>query len=203
MIHPNARLQTLIDQKRKTKSILYQYNYLQCYRYTIPTGTVEKTFHNPFNRQQPKLAIVALFPSNYYNDMTKRKFIFKKHGLKEIGLRTEGRTIGGEPIQCHNDQAVFAKLNQALSVFNTNEDYGVDYDCFKNYTWLAGFDCTPNSNVEAIQKPSLRTYDLDLKFEKATTENLDVIVFFVEDKRFVLQSNNNVVPDDFIPPSLK
>ena len=199
MIHPNARLQTQIATKRKNKSILYQFNNLTCFRHTVSSGSQEHTFFNIFQVRQPKLAIIALFPSNHYGNFNQRKFIFKKHGLKEVILRTEGRMIGGEPINCSNDLAAYSKLNQALSIYNSNEDVGVDFDCFKNYTWLAGFDCTPNSNVEAIQKPSLRKYDLELKFDKTTTENYDVLVYFVEDTRVILQSNNNVVPNDFIP----
>ena len=201
MIHPNARLQAQIAERRKNKSILYQFNHLNCFRQTVVKGTQEKEFNNIFQNKQPKLAIFGFVKSQSYNT-DKRKFIFKNPGLNTVTLRTEGRMVTGEPVDCTQDMAVYSKLNQALSVYNSNEDIGIDFDDFKVYTWLVGFDCTPNSNLEAVQQPSLRTYDLELRFKSGTKENYDVFMFFVEDKRIILQSNNNVVANDFIPPGI-
>ena len=201
MIHPNSHLQAQIANVRKNKSILYQFNNLNCYRQTIVKGTQEKEFNNIFQNKQPKLAIFAFVKSDIYNK-AERKFIFTNPGLDSVALKTEGRLITGEPVDCTKDMMVYSKLNQALSIYNTDEDVGIDFDDFKQYSWLVGFDCTPNSNLEAVQVPSLRTYDLTLRFANSTTENWDVFMYFVEDRRIILQSNNNVVANDFIPPSI-
>ena len=201
MIQPAPRLQTQIAERRKNKAILYQYNHLNCFRQTVVTGTQERTFINVFQSKHPKLAIIGIIESTLYQTDT-RKFIFKKHELKEVALRTEGRLITGGGVNCDDDMEVFSKLNQALSVFNSNEDFGCDFDQFKDYSFLIGFDCTINSNVEAIQKPDLRSYDLELKFKTTTSKNYDILIFFVEDKRTILQPNNNVIPNDFISPAI-
>ena len=201
MIHPNNHLQAQIANARKNKSILYQFNNLNCYRQTIVRGTQEKEFNNIFQNKQPKLAIFAFVKSDIYNK-NERKFIFKNPGLDTVALKTEGRLITGEPVDCNHDMMVYSKLNQALSIYNTDEDVGIDFDDFKEYSWLVGFDCTPNSNLEAVMVPSLRTYDLTLRFKQSTPHNYDVFMFFVEDRRIILQSNNNVVANDFIPPSI-
>ena len=111
--------------------------------------------------------------------------------------------IGGDAVDCKDDMNVFSKFNQALSVFNSNEDVGIDLDQYKDYSWLVAFDCTPNSNVDAMQEPSKRTYDVEVRFDTGVKKNLELFCFFIEDKRIILQSNNNVVPNDFIAPNVE
>ncbi|MEL7308393.1 MAG: hypothetical protein AAGK05_11350, partial [Pseudomonadota bacterium] len=48
MIEPNPRLQTAITKRRQNASILYQFNHLNCLRYTLVNGTVDRTFTNVF-----------------------------------------------------------------------------------------------------------------------------------------------------------
>jgi len=203
MIDPNPRLQALIARKRQNSSILYQFNHLNCFRYTIVAGNVSKVLTNIFQNKQPKLAIFALVKSKTLIDINARPFIFHRHKLSTIALTTEGRMIGGDIIKCADDMNVFSRFNQALSMFNSNEDVGIDLDQFKEYSWLAAFDCTPSSNVDALVEPSRRSYDLELLFEAGVTDNLELFCFFIEDKRVIIQSNNNVVPNDFIAPNVK
>ena len=208
MIHPHAQLQAQIANKRKHNSILYQFNHLSCFRQTVTSGVQSKVFHNIFQDNQPKLAVFALIPADVWLKTTARPFIFQKHGLTEITLRTQGQTISGESTDCDNDMEVYTKFNQALDIFNSNQDVGIDFDQFRQYSFLLTFDCTTGSNVQDVQEPSKRKYDVELKFSKPTTKNFDLLAFFIEDKRVILQSNNNVVPNDFVvadisPPDSK
>ena len=183
--------------------ILYQFNHLSMFRQTIVKGLQQKEFTNVFQNNQPKLAMFALVESDVWSSVTKRPFIFKKHDVSELTLRTEGRQIGGEAMKCDSDMQVYAKFCTAMGIFNTNESIGIDLDQFKDYSYLFAFDCTPNLSVSSVQEPSLRTYDLDIRFKTTTGKNLDLLIFFIEDKRVILQGNNNVVANDFIPPAVK
>ena len=203
MIDPNPRLQVQIATKRQNASILYQFNHLSCFRYTLVNGIVNRVLTNVFQNKQPKLAIFGLVKSKVFMNAKARPFLFRRHKLSMMTLKTEGRMIGGDAVNCKDDMNVFSKFNQAVSVFNSNEDVGIDLDQFKDYSWFVAFDCTPNSNVDAVQEPSRRSYDVEVQFETTLAENLELFCFFIEDKRIILQSNNNVVPNDFIAPNVE
>lgn len=119
MIEPNARLQAQIANKRKDASILYQFNHLSCFRYTLVSGTVDRVLTNIFQHKQPKLAIFGLVKSKVFVDIKTRPFLFHRHALSMITLKTEGRMIGGDVVNCKNDMHVFSKFNQAVAVFNS------------------------------------------------------------------------------------
>lgn len=198
MTRPTNSIQAQIAEKSRSASASYFYPDLRMFRYTIPKGTTQKDFFNVFQDRSIKLAFFTLFKSSNYNNQNVRKFIFETHELQEIELRTEGRSVSGKSLMTKDVSEAYRHFNRQLNLYANNEDVGINLDEFEKYSNIWPFDCTLGRNIEARQGgENKRLYDLLLKFMKPTSDNLDILCFFVEDKRFVFGPGNEVIPSDY------
>ena len=200
MTKPTPAIQMQIAEKSRSTIAAYDYNDLRMFRYTIPSGSVQKGFFNVFQEVPIKLAFFTLFQSADYNNQNKRKFIFERHLLQEISLRTQGQYVSGQPLMLLDPMEAYRQFNRELKLYESNEDIGINFDEFEHYSNIWVFDCTLGGHIDSRQGGSAnqRLYDLTLKFEKPTAENLDILCFFLEDKRFALGPGNQVISNDYV-----
>ena len=199
MIRPSPTIQAQIAEKSRNNKASFYYPNLRVFRYNIAKGTTQKDLFNIFQGQPVKLGFFALMPSSYYNDQSKRKFIFKKHGLSEIELRTEGRSVSGKPLNVADVCEAYRHFNREFNLYSANDDIGINLDEFEKYCNIWPFDCTLGGNIDARQDggENKRTYDLMLKFKSPSGQSLDVLCFFVTDERFILGPGNEVISADY------
>jgi hypothetical protein len=199
MIRPTHSIQAQIAEKSRTTPASFYYPDLRMFRYTIPKGTPQKDFFNVFQDRPIKMAIFALIKSSVYNNQGARKFIFERHGLHELELRTQGHYVSGKALTASCVSEAFRHFNRQFNLYANNEDVGINLDEYDKCSNIWPFDCTLGGNLEARQGSveSKRLYDLGLKFSTSTTDNLDILCFFVEDKRFVLGPGNEVISSDY------
>lgn len=198
MARPAASIQAQIAERSRSAPASFYYPDLRMFRYTISSGTTQKDFFNVFQERPIKLAWFVLLKSSIYNNHQKRKFIFETHDLQEIELRTEGRSVSGKPLNVTDVTEAYRHFNRQLNLYANNEDIGISLSEFSKYSNIWPFDCTLGGNIEVRQgNENRRLYDLLLKFTKATPNNLDILCFFVEDKRFILGPGNEVISSDY------
>ena len=200
MIRPSTAIQAQIAEKSRSNKASFYYPNLRVFRYNIPTGTSQKDFFNVFQGQPVKLAFFALMPSAYYNNQKQRKFLFRRHLLEEIELRTEGRSVSGRPLTVSDVSEAYRHFNRQFNLYSANEDVGINLDEFEKYSNIWPFDCTLGGNIDARQDGAeiKRCYDLTLKFaKKGSTSSLDILCFFVTDERFILGPGNEVISADY------
>lgn len=198
MIRPRQSIQMQIAEKSRTTKASYYYPELRMLCHTIYKGTTTKEIYDVFQQRPAKLAFFVLFPSALYNNQNSRKYIFKEHELNEIDLRTEGRSISGKGLIVSDVSEAYRHFNRQFNLYAGNEDIGINLDEFEKYSNIWPFDCTLGGNIDARQGGEhRRLYDLHLKFKKPTAVNLDVLCFFVEDKRFILGPGNEVISADY------
>ena len=198
-IRPSLTIQAQIAEKSRSHKASYYYPNLRLFRYNIARGSNDKELFNIFQGQPVKLAIFALVPSAYYNDATKRKFIYKRHNMREIELRSEGRAISGKPLNTSDVMEAYRHFSRQLGLYRGNDDIGINLDDFDKYSNIWPFDCTLGGNV-AVRQDSAdnrREYNLILKFKTPTTQSLDVLCHFVMDERFILGPGNEVISADY------
>lgn len=199
MIRPSPTIQAQIAEKSRNNKASFYYPNLRVFRYNIAKGTTQKDLFNVFQGQPVKLAFFALMPSSYYNNQGLRKFLFRKHGLSEIELRTEGRSVSGKPLNVADVSEAYRHFNRQFNLYSANDDVGINLDEFDKYCNIWPFDCTLGGNIEARQDggENKRSYDLMVKFKTASTVSLDVLCFFVTDERFILGPGNEVISADY------
>ena len=198
MIRPRNSIQAQIAEKSRTTKASYYYPELRMLCHTIYKGTARKEINDVFQKSPVKLAFFVLFPSALYNNTSTRKFIFKPHELNELDLRTEGRSVSGQELTVSNASEAYRHFNRQFNLYAGNEDIGINLDEFEKYSNIWPFDCTLGGNIDVRQGGEhKRLYDLVLKFSQPTKVNLDVLCFFVEDKRFLLGPGNEVISADY------
>ena len=201
-VKPTEKVQRGITQAiTNGSSILYQFNSLCDVRWTIPKGLVSKHISNVFNNNQPKLAFFVL-TVHATPDQKVRPFIFKQHKLiDKLALRSEGRLIGGSELDGQVTMQTYARMMQALNLYNANEENGIDFESFKKYFYFLAFDCTTNRHIASMQNPSTVQYDLDIQFKASLAETCELHAFFIKDKRLIMKMRERlVISDDYIAP---
>ena len=134
MICPTQSIQAQIAEKSRNAAASFYYPDLRMFRYTIPTGTTQKDFFNVFQDRAIKLAFFALVKSNIYNNQASRKFIFQRHNLEEMELRTQGRSVSGKPLHVGDVSEAFRHFNRQFNLYAANEDVGINLDDFNKYS---------------------------------------------------------------------
>ena len=200
-VRARRSLLTQIERQRQQgKEILYQYNDLDCKRHTIPANTPSWRFPNPFQGRQPKLALAAFVPITQFLTEEKRPLVFSNQNLKTVELEVGGRKIGGRELNCQDITEAYSRFNEALNLFDSNEDCGIDINQFKKYTFFAAFDCTSNDHPEDLQTATRMEYDIEVKFASIVSHAVDMYLFFTFDNKVVLKNDNHVLSGDQIQP---
>ena len=200
MVRPSLTIQAQIAEKSRNHRASFYYPNMRLFRYNIPNGTTEKDISNVFQDQPVRLAFFALISASSYNSQQTRKFLFRRHHLNQLELRTEGRSISGKPLMVSDVSEAFRHFNRQFNLYSANEDVGINLDEFDKYSNIWPFDCTLGGNIDVRQESggeNKRLYDLTMKFSKPSAGSLDVLCFFVTDERFVLGPGNEVISADY------
>ena len=202
-VRPASEVGQHLERKRQQGDlILYQYNQLKCFRHTIPQNVGHWRFDNPFQNKQPKLVLMAFVDSDHFSKPGVRPFIFTSKHLRSISLRTGGREVGGKELDCEDVIGAYTRFNQAIKLFDSNEDCAIDLQQFKDYSFFAAFDCTNNERPDHLQSSINLTYSIDITFKDAASriKPTDMYLFFTMDDKVVLRGDNHVMSGDMVQP---
>ena len=169
--------------------------------YSIPAGSLSSTQDNLFLNQIPNRIIIGLVDSDTYNGhFQKNPFNFKHYGLNFISLYVNGNQHPRTPVQPNFNEKHFARsfysLFSELGLANKNEGNGLDISEYDGGNTLYAFDLSPSildgNQVELIKSGSVR---IELKFDKALTQSVHVIVYAELDSMIEITKGREVVTD--------
>ena len=207
-VKPASKVNAIIQRAITSNvPILYQFNNLNSVRHTIPAGINTKHISNVFSNNQPKIGFFVFVEHGMLSNLGKRPFIFNNEStggeIHAIALRAEGRLIGGSALHGNSSMQCFSRFTQALGLFNSNEENGIDFEAFKKYYFIYAFDCTTNSHIQNMQTPTTVQYDLDIQFKYGLKKAFELYAFFIKDKRLMLKMDGTVISDDYIAPQTR
>ena len=169
--------------------------------FSVPTGSLTSTHDNLFLSQLPKRIIVGLVDSDAYNGhFNKNPFNFKHMNLSYLGLNIDGENKPSSPLTPDFEAGVFTRpfyrlfTDLGLACKNESLSFGLD-DFDKGYA-LYAFDLSPSildgNQIELIRSGNLR---LELKFAKALTAPIHVIVYGELDSIIEINNSRQVLTD--------
>lgn len=169
--------------------------------YSIPAGSLTSTQDNLFLSQLPNRLIVGLVDSDAFNGSFKKNpFNFKHYDLNFISLYINGSQFPRTPIQPNYKKNRFARpfhsMFSQLGLGNKNEGNDLDISEFHGGNTLYVFDLTPSildgNQIELVKSGTVR---LEMKFDKALSEAVHVLVWAESDSMLEITKGREIVTD--------
>jgi len=169
--------------------------------FVIPTGISSKILPNILTGQLPRTVIISLVSSKSFNgDKNKNPFNFQHFKMKNICLRVDGITTPSTPYFMDFDKKLYMRPYRALSdatgFSHTNAGNFISHFDFEYGNTFFAFDLTPdqcNGWHEHTRKSG--TIDLEMIFEKDTTEAVNIIVYANFENRILIDKDKNLTTD--------
>ena len=166
--------------------------------YGIPTGTIEHTFDDVFNRQPISRVVVAMnTETNFIGNSKTNPFHYQKFGLAKITIEREGQLVGGTPLFVnHTNVRAYYNTLKALEVEHVGN--GITIDAFDDHFILV-FKLTADTrtNDDTI-RPELTgaRLKIGLTFNDALKQNIRVLFYgerqstvYISHRRRVLKNS--------------
>ena len=181
------------------RNAIYPVNHTRLITFTIPTGATSYIKSDLFSSQKPKLLFIAMIENSVYNgDIQKNPFNFIN--LNKLSLFDGGNAVMGEALEPNFAKKLYARTyvfsSIALNQFNSSDNSnGITYDMFGNGFTIYAFDLTADNQVYAehshgVQPSNLR---LDLAFDTALPETINVLLFGVFDSAIEITASRDIL----------
>lgn len=189
------------EAELRHSNALYPIQRTEMLSYTISRGDLGHTKENMFRGQLPKYIVVGMVTNKAYNgDYGTNPFNFQHFNVNHVALYREGEAVPGKVFTPNFDNKLcvreYMNLFASLELYNVNEDIGISLDDFSAGYSLFGFNLTPDLHMTEHSQPyregNLR---LELKFSKALTEAINVIVMAIFDGKVEVTQHRNVITD--------
>lgn len=190
------------DQQLLTRNAIYPIQHTEMSTYTISAGNMSNNKEGLFRGHMPKMVIIGMVDNKAYNgSLDTNPFNFKHFELNHLALYRDGTCIPFRPLtpsfptrHCVRE---YMTLVQSLEQFNRNDDFGISLtDYILNGYVLFGFNLTPDLSICGHAQPyregNLR---LELRFEKALEQSINVIVMAIFDGKVEITRQRNVLLD--------
>lgn len=169
--------------------------------FSVAQGSLTSTHDNLFLSQLPKRMVVGLVDSDAYSGHAqKNPFNFKHQNLSYIGLNIDGENKPSTPLTPDFEAGVFTrpyyKLYTDLGLACKNESLSFGLNDFDKGYALYAFDLSPSildgNQIELVKSGNIR---LELKFGKALTAPIHVIVYGELDSIIEINNSRQILTD--------
>lgn len=184
----------------KKQNAIYPIHHSELTTFTIPIG--QKSFKKDrlFPDEAPKLLLIAMVSNAAYNgDIKKNPFHFQHYGVDSLTLYRDGLSVSGRPFTPDFDNGKtmrsYMQTMQTFHYYNDDDTNGLTLNDFnKGYTIFA-FDLTADKDIAAAHRQgrSTRNLRLDLTFNKATTETINVLLYAVYDSKVEITQHRDTI----------
>ena len=168
--------------------------------YVLNSGITSHVKDHLFPSQMPKMLVVGLLSHDAYNgSMTKNPFNFKNYDLQKIGLYRDGELVPGQVFELSfskdSFRTVYMHTMRTLNFFNSDDSNGLTLHGFENGNSLYAFDLTPDANCHAKYRSVSRNSSLrlELRFEKALPETVNVLLFAIFDSKLEITKLRDII----------
>jgi hypothetical protein len=189
------------DGMEKGSNAIYPIQQSDMLCYTIPVGSSYHMQDNLFRGQMPKMIVIGLVGMNAFNgDAKDDPLKFKHFNVNYLNLQRDGESVPyTQPLQTDFGNQLVGKaymsMIQNLEMYNTNTNNGITMAKFIDGYTLFAFNLTPDLSAggscgQPYQTGNLR---LELKFDAALTEGINVIMMALRDGRIEITKNRQVL----------
>jgi hypothetical protein len=187
------------------QNAIYPYTRGKVVSFAVPQGSSSFCKDNLFSSALlPKIVVIGLVRGAGFTGTIKhRSLCFKHYDLTGLDLLRDGQCI---PYRTgyHCDFAagtctdVYVRsILQNLNVLNTNHNCALSLDEFKIDHCLFVFNLTPDFDMNERQTVKDSNLRLDLTFNKALTDSLNVVAYAAYDTTLQITKNGEIIRDGF------
>ena len=196
---------TILEHEKQlmTQNALYPVQHTQMSSYTIPTGSISHIRDGLFRGHMPKMVIFGMVDNKAYNgDMKSSPFEFKHNDVCHVALYKEGMTVPYRPLAPDFTKGLCVReymqgLMQGMELYNRNESLGISLAEYSagGYTLFA-FNLTPDLTLVGHAQPYFEgNLRLELKFKKALTASINVVIMAVFDGKVEITRQRQTLVD--------
>ena len=191
----------------KKHNAKYPYTKSKTINYSIPTGTQTYIKENLFTvAQLPKFVVVGMVRSDAFNgSLTTEPFKFEHFGVSQVALYRDGQTVPYKRIYNQSFKAggpnlftdtYVRSILQSTQLLNNNANNGIEMSDFleKGYCFF-NFNITPDFNMYNPQELVNGNLRLEIRFAKALTHAINVIVYGIFDAQIEITGDRQVIND--------
>ena len=184
----------------KRQNALYPLLHTEVTTFTIPIG--QKSFKKDrlFPDEAPKLLLIAMVDNDAYNgDIQKNPFHFQHFGLNSLTLYRDGVSVSGRSFtpDFNNNRALRSYMHtmQTFKYYNNDDTNGLTLNDFINGYTIFAFDLTADKDSSATHRQGHTTKNLrlDLAFDKATKETINVLLYAVYDSMIEITQQRDTI----------
>ena len=184
----------------KRQNAIYPLQHCEVTTFTIPKGQQSYTKDRLFPDQAPKLLMIAMVDNDAFNgNVKKNPFHFQHFGLNKLALYRDGMSVPGRPFTPNfTSGKILRSYMHTMRIFNypntddTNELTPEEFA--KGYTIYA-FDLTADKELHANHRQPItaKNLRLELFFEKATKDTINVLLYSVYDSSIEITQLRDVI----------
>lgn len=173
--------------------------------FVLHSGILGETFDNVILGQLPKRIIIGFVENASFNGSRKRNpFNFQNFGINFLCLNVDGRQIPTKPLQPKfgGDQYLeveaFNTLFSGTGIHFSDTGNNISRQSYNDGYTLFAFDLTPDlsassaSHWNLVKSGSVR---IEVRFDKATEENLNLVLYAEYDNLLEIDSTRQVIVD--------
>ena len=186
------------------RNAIYPIPRYQLVSHIITNGQLETVKDNLFPVETPKLLLVGMVDHTAFNgDYKKNPYNFQNYNLKKLVLYRNGEIVHGHALSpdYKNNQYTdaYTQTMSALKFYNTDDSNGITYEEFKDGYNIYAFDLTSDNNANATYRNGSadKGLRLEMKFDAALKQNVNLLVFGMFDSHFELTKLRNVIVDHY------
>ena len=184
----------------KKQNAIYPLHHSEVTTFTIPTGQKSYRKDHLFPDEAPKMLMIAMVDNTAFNgDIGKNPFHFQHFNLTHLALYRDGMSVSGRPFTPDfNNELIMRSYLHTMQTFkycNSDDSNGLTPEEFaKGYTIFA-FDLTADKDITATHRQGHVTKNLrlDLKFQFATKQTINVLLYAVYDSKIEITDKRDVI----------
>ena len=184
-----------------SQNAIYPIQHTEIITFTIPKGQRSHVKDRLYPLQAPKLLMIGMLENDAYNGViNKNPFNFQHFKLNKIALYRDGECVPGRPFTPDFEKKQYCRsyvnTMTTLKYFNTDDTNGMTLEEFANGYTIYAYDLTPDNNISASYKQAISTNNLrlELAFEDALPNTINVLLFGVFDSHIEITKLQDVIP---------
>lgn len=182
-ILPNETLGKLYDSQLEKKEVILPFSRSILKRDTVATGTTN--VHLPlFNGEMPRQILMAMVDSTRLDgSKSLNPFKFGHFNVRHVNLRINGMSEPGRPYEPDFTNHLIARELRALydntGILTGDSGFAITRSDFEQGKTFFAWDLTPDhcNGYHIHEKKIGKTIDLDLVFNEALPNNINVLIY--------------------------
>ena len=187
------------DKALQLKPAIYPYMKSTLKTFTLPKGQFQANLEDPFSGAIPsKLFVFFVSAESFNGSYKKNPFEFKHYNIKSAGFYVNGLSVPNQPLEmdfAHRDViTAYSALLDATGKTDPSTEFDISPDRFIDGFTILGFNLEASmlNTLDYMIKPRNAHSRLELRFEQATPEPINIMLLAVQPDTFYIDRMRNV-----------